>query len=189
MTRLVYLVAISLDGFIADPHGDFSAFPTPPAYLDHLVERFPQTIPTHVRTALRLPVPRGRFSSVLMGWSTYAVGLPVGVTSPYQHLHQVVASRGRRRDVPDEIEVTRDPVTTVTRLRAADDGDIWLCGGGSLAAALADEIDELILKINPITLGAGIPLFADPAAEPRSWAASDVVSLPTGHVVASYARP
>jgi dihydrofolate reductase len=40
--------------------------------------------------------------------------------------------------------------------------DIWLCGGAHLAASLVDEINESILKINPILLGAGIPLFAGP---------------------------
>jgi dihydrofolate reductase len=38
--------------------------------------------------------------------------------------------------------------------------DIWLCGGARLAGALFDSIDELIVKINPVVLGAGIGLFA-----------------------------
>ncbi len=36
---------------------------------------------------------------------------------------------------------------------------IWLCGGASLAGALYDEIDELVLKVNPVVIGTGIPLF------------------------------
>jgi hypothetical protein len=33
---------------------------------------------------------------------------------------------------------------------------IWLVGGAELAGALYHEIDELVLKINPVTARAGI---------------------------------
>ncbi|MEU1149145.1 hypothetical protein ACFYO9_35225 [Streptomyces sp. NPDC005863] len=38
--------------------------------------------------------------------------------------------------------------------------DIWLCGGGRVAAALLPELDELIVKSYPVVAGAGVPVFA-----------------------------
>ena len=40
---------------------------------------------------------------------------------------------------------------------------MWLCGGAALASHLwqAGLIDELIVKVNPFVLGAGIPLFSE----------------------------
>ena len=34
-----------------------------------------------------------------------------------------------------------------------------MIGGGALAGALYPEIDQLIIKLAPLTIGAGIPLF------------------------------
>ena len=48
----------------------------------------------------------------------------------------------------------------VQSLKQQPGKDIWLCGGGELATQLFPAIDELILKVHPILLGSGIPLFA-----------------------------
>ena len=43
----------------------------------------------------------------------------------------------------------------------AEDGlGIWLCGRGALATALQSEIDVLLLKMQPVVIGAGVPMFA-----------------------------
>lgn len=66
-------------------------------------------------------------------------------------------------------------VDRVRALKAEPGQDIWLAGGGQLAAFLVDEIDELILKVNSVVLGAGTPLF-DGVVGPRPV-------TPTGHKV------
>ena len=46
-------------------------------------------------------------------------------------------------------------------VEAAGGKDVWVVGGGDLAAQFAEAklLDELILYIAPVTLGAGRPLF------------------------------
>jgi dihydrofolate reductase len=44
---------------------------------------------------------------------------------------------------------------------AAGDRNVWIVGGGDLAGQFADVglLDELIVAIAPVTLGAGAPLL------------------------------
>ncbi len=137
-----------------------------------LLAEFPEMIPTHIRGPLGVDGPNQRFDSVIMGRRTYDAGIPHGVTSPYQHLRQLVASSSSGSAPGTDVEVVRDPVAAVRELKAQPGKDIWLPGGGRLAAALVDEIDELILKTHPVLLGTGIPLFG-PLASPRRLSVTD----------------
>jgi dihydrofolate reductase len=107
------------------------------------------------------PRPPGgsRFDTVLMGRGTYEVGLHEGVSSPYAHLRQYVVSTSLTVDDPAVEVISHDAVARVRKLKRQKGRGIWLCGGGKLAATLRDDIDELMLKINPVIIGTGIPLF------------------------------
>jgi dihydrofolate reductase len=50
-------------------------------------------------------------------------------------------------------------------VEAAGGRNVWIVGGGDLAGQFADAglLDEVIVSIAPVTLGAGRPLF------PRRW--------------------
>lgn len=50
-----------------------------------------------------------------------------------------------------------------TLTAVAGDKDLWVVGGGGLAAQFADAglLDEVIVSIAPVTLGAGAPLLPD----------------------------
>lgn len=73
-------------------------------------------------------------------------------------------------------------------LKDADGAGIWLCGGGRLAAQLLTEIDELVIKRNPIVLGAGVPLV-DGSFAPQQFDRVSSQSFETGVVVEVYQRP
>ena len=161
MPKLVYYVACSLDGFIAREDGSIDFALANGDHLHDLARRFPETFPGHIRGALGVTAPNQCFDTVLMGRATYEVGLKMGITSPYPHLKQYLFSRAIAASPDPGVELVHDdPVATVRRLKEESGKDIWLCGGARLAAAVFSEIDELILKFNPVVLGTGIPLVA-----------------------------
>lgn len=160
MRRLVYYVACTVDGFIAREDGSFDCFLTEGEHFAHLLESFPETIPAHLRNMLGVRAENRRFDAVLMGRKTYEVGLDVGVTNPYPHLRQYLFSSAMKKSPDEDVQlVSGDAVAIVKELKRQDGKDIWLCGGGELAIRLFPEIDELILKVNPVLIGSGIPLF------------------------------
>lgn len=124
-----------------------------------------------------------------MGWNTYAAGLDA-TDDPDPHLQQTVFSRSpSARTVPAGITVTdEDPVAVARRLKEQPGADIWLCGGGQLASALQDEIDRLVLKVNPVMLGDGKPAFDGGGYDPRSFTLTGSTAYASGVVINEYDR-
>lgn len=189
MRELTFFVAVSIDGYIAGPDGEFDRFLVEGEHAAPIWARYGGTAPTALAEAAGLPVDDSPFDTVLMGWNTYAVGLPQ-LPSPYQHLRQIVFTRGHT--APEGSEAVtftdRDPVEVVRELKTEEGKGIWLCGGGALAAALRDEIDRLALKRNPVVFGDGIPLFARSSYAPETFRPTSVTPFDSGVVLAEYAR-
>ncbi|MFG3257085.1 dihydrofolate reductase family protein [Streptomyces sp. NPDC048172] len=188
MRRLTYFVGASVDGFIADTDGSLDAFfPLPDGLVEHVVAHYPQTLPTHLHEQLGVSDPQGPFDTVVMGRGTYEPGLKEGVASPYSHLRQYVFSTGMTSPDPAVTVVSTDPAEAVRELKREPGEGIWLAGGGGLAAALAPEIDELIVKFYPFVLGAGIGIFNGPIA-PLHLTLTGTEVLAGGAVVHTYTR-
>lgn len=169
MTDLTYHVAASLDGCIAHPDGSADGFSWDEA------------------VAADFFADLGRFGTVVMGRKTYEVGLREGKTSPYPSMRQVVFSR--TMDSPDPaVEVVRnDPAGFVGALKREADAPIWLCGGGEIAGALLDAglVDHVIVKLNPVVFGSGIPLFGS-AIDPTALALTETKAYACGVVRLDY---
>lgn len=161
MRTLTYYVAASLDGFIAGPEHEVDGFPVGPDLIGHIAEHYPETLPGPAREALGLvKTSNRRFDTVLMGRHTYEVGLRQGLTNPYGYLDQVVFSSGLDPDLDPAVTITGDdPTVVVEKLKSAEGGGLWLCGGGRLAGVLIDQIDELVIKRSPVVFGAGRPVI------------------------------
>ena len=154
MTRFRYFVASSLDGFIADRHGS----------LDWLTSR-DSPVDGSGENAANFSEFIGEIGAVVMGRSTYEFVLGLGdadwgYTVPAWVLthralpaaagHDVRFFAGDVRDLRDDL------------IAAAGHRDVWIVGGGDVAAQFAQRgmLDELLVTVIPIVLGAGAPLLA-----------------------------
>ncbi len=188
MRKLVYYVAVTADGFIAGPDGEVDAFVADPELYSALWTEYPETCPTHLREAFGVTGPPRHFDTVLLGANTHQPALDAGLTSAYPHLRQFVVTH--RTDLPSDPSLTvvaDDPAATVRTLKQESGLDIWLCGGGVLAAQLIDEIDEFHVKVNPVLIGAGIPLLGR-AVPPVGLTVRDRLPLPAGVELITYTR-
>lgn len=57
--------------------------------------------------------------------------------------------------------ISSDVASQLREIKESDGKDIWLCGGGHLAATIINEIDEFIFKISPVVLGGGVSVFGE----------------------------
>ncbi|MEU9250940.1 dihydrofolate reductase family protein [Streptomyces sp. NPDC048270] len=191
MRKLTYFVATSVDGFIADPDGDGDYLNrwVEPGYAEDMFGEFPETVPTHVRAELGLEGAVGKhFDAVLMGRGTYDAGLRLGITSPYGHLDQYVASRSLGTSPDPAVEIiSGDVAARVRRLKEQPGLGVWLCGGADLAGQLVEEIDELVVKTYPVFAGSGIPM-ARAGFAARELELTDLRQFAGGQVVSTYAR-
>ncbi|MCX5279045.1 MULTISPECIES: dihydrofolate reductase family protein [unclassified Streptomyces] len=164
MRKLTYFVACSIDGFIGDPGGDADPFMpfVDEEFLAFLTAEYPETIASPARRALGVDDLENRvFDTVVQGRASYQLALDIGVTSPYAHLRQYVASRTLTESPDPAVRIVADDIVGTVRELKAEDGEfgIYLCGGSQLAGELIDEVDELVVKTYPVVLGSGMPMF------------------------------
>ena len=146
MRELKYHVATTVDGFIGHEDGSVAGFVTEGNHATEFLESL-----------------KNDYDVVLIGRKTYEFGLRFGVTDPYPWLEQYVFSRTMQESPDPNVElVSENLIGFVRSLKKETGKDIYLCGGADLAATLFAEglIDEIILKVNPVLFGSGIPLFS-----------------------------
>jgi dihydrofolate reductase len=149
----VYLTGASLDGFVADARGS----------LDWLV-----SLDLDPEGPGGFPALDARVGALVMGRTTYdwveRALAESGDAWPHHQPTWVLTHRDPPAQVPDApITFTDAPIEAVaTAMReAAGDLDCWVMGGGQVATAFADAglLDEVIVDVAPVLLGAGTPVI------------------------------
>ncbi|ARZ66042.1 dihydrofolate reductase family protein [Streptomyces sp. HU2014] len=192
MRHLTYFVACSIDGFIGDPSGDASSMYkfVNEEFLDFLKTDYPETVSAEGRAALGFgDVANRRFDTVVQGRASYQLALDTGITSPYGHLREYVASRTVEESPdPNVTLIAEDLVGRIRELKAEDSElGIWLCGGSRIAGELLDEVDELVIKTYPQVYGSGMPMFGSGFAV-TEFTLDSVRAFDNGVLVRKYGR-
>lgn len=159
MTRYRYYTATTLDGFLTDDQGS----------LDWLYEQDDSELSASVDSVVDYDKFIANVGVLVMGATTYRVILDELKSGdpgmPYSLPWFVFTHHELETPVGDVTFLEGDPRQHRSRIEAAADGrDVWMVGGGALAADFAEAgmLDDVLLTYAPVTLGAGQPLFPRP---------------------------
>ena len=149
MRRICFHAAISLDGYIAGPNGEFDWIVQDPE-ID-FVAIF------------------SRFDTLLAGRRTFELMVKLGNTV-MPGMKTIVFSKTLRQQDHPEVTIFPGAVNeTVASLRTKPGKDILLFGGAALFKSFLDAnlVDQIEVGVIPVLLGAGIPLLPPPANQAK----------------------
>jgi len=169
MRKIILQLAVSLDGFIEGPNGEFDWCFTDSDY--GMTEFFK------------------RIDAIFIGRKSYELTLSMGGSVPpgFPAVKEYVFSNSLDKVEGDRILISGDLAKEVNKIKKEPGKDIWLYGGAALTSSFInlDLVDEMALAVHPVLLGAGKHLFQNiPGRVPLQLINSQ--TYPTGLVILSY---
>lgn len=142
MRKVVLGLAVSLDGFIEGPNGEYDWCVPDPEY--------------------DFPAFFNRFDTIFVGRKTYQMSSAMeGGPAGFPKFKEYVFSTTLDRVKDGATLISSNLQTEVEKIKKDKGKDIWLFGGAGLTTSLMNLglIDELSLAVHPVLLGGGKPLF------------------------------
>ena len=155
MTRTTYYTASTLDGFIADPQDRLDWL-----FVQDQDEQGPLNYEAFI----------AGIGAIVMGATTYEWILRHNAETGEKWAYDIPAWVMTHRELPDidgaDVRFARGDVVPLHAELAAAAGDkgVWVVGGGDLACQFAEAglLDDIVVYLAPVTLGAGRPILPRP---------------------------
>ncbi|HMK24834.1 MAG TPA: dihydrofolate reductase family protein [Chitinophagaceae bacterium] len=144
MRKLVLSVAVSLDGLIEGPNGEYDWCLMD---QDYGMSDFFKRIDT-----------------LFMGRKTYEMAQSIGEASAgFPKFKEYIFSTTLTTVKEGAVLIKTNIKEEVEKIKNEKGKDIWLFGGASLTTSLMNLglVDELLLAVHPVILGGGKPLFSN----------------------------
>ena len=166
MSNILLNLAVTLDGFIEGPNGEFDWCFTDQDY--------------GMTTFL------ARCDAIIFGRKSYELLLQYE-ENPYPDKMKYVFSNTIGSVAGKAAVVNGDLVEAVDKIKQRTQGDIWFFGGASLLETFLQYnlIDEMHLSVHPLLLGSGKPLFSG-LTERKQFQLLRVEPYPSGLVQLIY---
>lgn len=191
MRKIIVLSFLTLDGVMQAPGGpdedNRGSFPFggwSVVYWDNFIEK---EMSKQMGLSFDLLLGRKTYDIFAANWPTIDPNNIINKTKKY-----VVTNNPIPEDTEvwkNSIQINGDVVEKIKILKNEEGQDLHVHGSGKLIQTLLknDLVDELWLKIYPITLGTGKHLFAE-GTNPAAFKVKDCKVSPSGVIIAAYER-
>jgi dihydrofolate reductase len=190
MRKIVVFMMISLDGVMQAPGGPEEDTSGGFKYGGWTAPYSDEAMGDIISKELSVPF------DLLLGRKTYEIWVPYWpkqtgpIGDPFNRAKKyVVSDKGLDLPWKESILINDDVVAKLKALKAEDGPQLHVWGSSVLIQTLLknDLIDELRLRIFPVTLGSGKRLFAE-GTIPAAFELLDSQALPSGVILANYKR-
>ncbi|MDC4204580.1 MAG: dihydrofolate reductase family protein [Candidatus Manganitrophus sp.] len=191
MRKLIVVLFVTLDGVIQAPGGpeeDTSDGIKYGGWVGPYMDDFSGKVMGEQMSLERSELLLGRKTYDIWAgyWPHHAAGWP-GINEVKKYVASHDSSL--KLDWENSVLLSGNVAEKVKNLKSEDGPDLHVWGSGNLIQTLLkhDLVDELWLKIFPITLGPGKRLFAE-GTIPAAFKLTDSKVTPLGVIVANYKR-
>ena len=142
MRKIILGLAVSLDGFIEGPNGEYDwCFMDQDYGMSDFLKRV---------------------DTLFMGRKTYELTLTMKDNGGLPPMKEYIFSTTLKEVKKGAVLISENIKQQVEEIRNSEGKDIWLFGGALLTSSLMNLglVDEIWLAIHPIILGRGKPLFS-----------------------------